>query len=735
MARPYAYSQQNAGKGPVPGGRGNVASLKAKLNLGAPRKGQQHPGRDGGRSRGRIGAATSNIAQLRKTVETPRKPVPVRSTPADPNFAVNRQAIAAQLNFGARKKAPPTPQPRRAAPKSEQGGGDFAEQRSALAAKLNFRPPKPVEPSDQTRNSSQASRTAPIASNPGVSKTTQVRQVQPVAYEDVDYATQRAAIASKLTFGKHKSNTLPKQTQSLRNGPNRATAKPPSSNGSEFSGQRSALASKLNFRPPKPTERQAQTKVTPPRPSPSPAPSDTGTTPVRQVQPVAYDDVDYATQRAAVASKLTFGRHKSSNATNETQSSNVIPRPSKRATTNPPASNGSDFAGQLSAIASKLNFRPSKPAERPAQKTSTPPRARPSPAPSEKGASEAILGRQVQPVEHDDVDYPKQRGAIASKTPVAGENPLTDKGKNGEFVPSSGALAYNHKVGPAKLASPKGSSNAASMTLGVPQAESKVDTKDESSGSSNMAQPTSLASKLASKLKFRPTRSASLKPDENRGRQAPRRWAPEPVQERLGPSSIDRIRANHERDKEARHQNRLSTNEAVPMDPHIAALKKKLHLGDQAPIEVEAPPCNVSGASGSYDSGKSHGFPQSREPVRDKQHLQPYSVSNVAPPSAETEPELKYVRSYSIAKYEPKPIPAAKPTPAPPVKEPFRQVIQSKPVGDGNTTIVLLNETYEWGTIPRTEESDASRGEKSKNKKKKKTTKLSSKKKGGCTIM
>lgn len=550
MAKTPAKPQQGAGKGPATGGRVNVsaqaASLASRLNFGTPKKVAPQQ-QQSGKARG--GVKSSNLFQKGRRKSSTAKSGIAPSSSGDPNFAANRRAIAAKLNFGASKRPPPPP---------------------------------PARP----------------ASKPG-------------------------------------QRVVPK-------GRNIKAGKSPASNGSDFSKQQQALASKLSFRPPRPAEPTHQQNPPPPRPRPAPKPSNpvvSDARNARQVQPVVSEDVDFATQRAAIASKLTFGRQKGKTAPNRTPPPRQ--KPSNRAAAGGSSQKGkgtnADFAASSAALASKLNFRPPRP---------------PSPSSRERGA-------------------PRTRAVTQTAKPVS-------------------------------------------------------NTTEEISGTVDMA---THAASLASKLKFRPPRLTSPKTKESNSRQVRQPWAPEPVQERLGPNASNRIRPNHE----ARP---ILPAEAVPMDAHIVAITQKLHLRNEASSQGEKPfsPRDAPKPPTYYDSVERYDAPRQAVPEPEMQYVRSYSVSKLSP--AEAEPELKYVRTYSISKQQ------TAPAPAPPTVEPFRQAIKSEPAMSQRTTVVLLDERYEWGTIPRkAENEDAGRGKKKNNRQKKggnnkKVKTLSSKKKKkGCTIM
>jgi hypothetical protein len=557
MAKTTALTQQGAGKGPAIGGRVNVAAqaanLASKLNFGPPKKvaPQQQPP-----AKGRGVLKPSSLGNTGRGNNQAPRLAPAKSSPSDPNFAATRQAIAAKLNFGAPKRASPPPPPRAATKPSHRvaldrsnaqagkpsasGGAAFAAQRSALASKLNFRPPKPAEPNHPNIQPPQT-RPAPKPSNPVASRAGNFPQVQPVVSEKVDFATQRAAIASKLTSGRHQA---PQQ-----NNPNRTQ---------------------------------------PTRGPPIPA------------------------NRAVVGGNSQAGTAKNA-----------------------------DFAASSAALASKLNFR-----------------AAPRPSPPRTNNQEAAQARAV-----------------------------TQPGK-------------------------------------------QVGRNEESSGRVDIA---TQAASLASKLKFRPPRPASPKTNEgvpSNGQQPRQPWVPEPVQERLGPNANDRIQANNETNQQARQQQMMGTSDGVPMDPHIAAITQKLHLRNEDSRQREGTPSPRSlHAPTWYDSVEGYDAPRQTESEPEMQYIRSYSVSKLSPPPAEIEPEMKYLRTYSMSKQP-------QPSQAPPTIEPFRQAIQPEPAVAKRITVVLLDERYEWGTIPKKVENDnGGKNKRKKKKNKKKVTKLNTKKKKGCTIM
>jgi hypothetical protein len=136
-----------------------------------------------------------------------------------------------------------------------------------------------------------------------------------------------------------------------------------------------------------------------------------------------------------------------------------------------------------------------------------------------------------------------------------------------------------------------------------------------------------------------------------------------------------------------------------------------------------------------YDSVERYDAPRQTEFEPEMQYIRSYSVSKLSPPPAEIEPEMKYLRTYSISE-QPQPSQEQEQEQAPPTIEPFRQVIKPEPAVAKRNTVVLLDERYEWGTILRKVENDnGGKNKRKKNKNKKKVTKLSTKKKKGCTIM
>jgi hypothetical protein len=552
------------------------------------------------------------------------------ATGAAVNVAAHKANLASKLNFGPPGKGAPQQQPP-------------TKQRGVL---------KPSSLGNTGRGNSQAQRVSPSKSAP-------------------NFAATRKAIAAQLNYTSPKPAT-PRPT--LRAAPkpshlvaldrsNDSAGNPSASGGADFAAQRSALASKLNFKPPRPAEPNHPI-IQPPHTRPAPIPlnpvaSRAGAGKVPQVQPVVVSEkVDFATHRAAIASKLTSVRHQAppQNNPNRTQ-------PSTRGPPVPAAANG----------------------------------------------------------------------AVVSKYSRSGT------AKSADFAASSAALASKLNFG-ARPPPPRTNNQEAAQARAVAQPEKQDGRKEVTSGRVDMA---TQAASLASKLKFRPPRPASPKTNESvaSNGQPPRQpWVPEPVQERLGPNANDRIHANDdETNQQARRQQMMAILDGVPMDPHIAAITQKLHLRNEDSRQREgalSPRSSHAHAPTRYDSVERYDAPRQTESKPEMQFIRSYSVSKLSPPpAAEIEPEMKYLRTYSVSK---QPRPSQDQEQAPPIIEPFRQAIRLEPAVAKPTTVVLLDERYEWGTQWGTkwEDDNGGKSKRKKKKNKKKVTKLSTKKKKkGCTIM
>jgi hypothetical protein len=245
----------------------------------------------------------------------------------DPKFGANRAAIADKLNFGG-KRPPPQPAANSNIPKPS-GGKEFQNQKAALAAKLNFRPPLPGgDPRARPPN-------VPSHSHPG-SPMRPAQQHVSAQNGTQDFSAHRAAIASQLAIGRSKPASPPKPNPPpprRRNNDN---------DGTDFSNQKQALASKLVFRPPL----QASPTSGGPQMSPlrqttgmprSPGPQEPSYTPTAAAPP---GHMGLAAQAADMATGLKS--HHPDDATTTTSGAASVH--SARSMNNPPAEPEMSFA-------------------------------------------------------------------------------------------------------------------------------------------------------------------------------------------------------------------------------------------------------------------------------------------------------------------------------------------------------------------------------------------------------